>query len=224
MKIVVVNINAAFKDVEDFCNQKFGLGINFISSKDKLTTDVLKAIDPSYVFFLHWSYLIPEEVFSQFECIVFHMTDLPYGRGGSPLQNLIVQGHKSTKLSAIKVEDGIDTGDVYLKKDLDLSGTASEIFQRAGVLMKEMIVEIIEQNILPKKQEGEVVLFKRRKPEEGNIAHLQSAESVYDYIRMLDAVGYPHAFLETENFRIEFANANLESKDIINAHVRIIKK
>ena len=224
MKIVVVNINPAFKDVEDFCTQKFGLDINFISSKDKLTVGVLKAIDPSYVFFLHWSYLIPQEVFSQFKCIVFHMTDLPYGRGGSPLQNLIVRGHKSTKLSAIKVEDGIDTGDVYLKKDLSLNGSASEIFKRTGELMKEMITEIVDQNPIPKKQDGEVVLFKRRKPEEGNIQHLQSIESVFDYIRMLDATGYPHAFLETDHFRIEFTNANLEPQDIINAHVRIIKK
>ena len=44
------------------------------------------------------------------------MTDLPFGRGGSPLQNLIVRGYKSTKLTAIKVQSGIDTGDIYLKK------------------------------------------------------------------------------------------------------------
>ena len=51
---------------------------------------------------------IPTEIFTSFECIVFHMTDLPYGRGGSPLQNLIVRGHKKTKVSALKVVKEVD--------------------------------------------------------------------------------------------------------------------
>lgn len=52
------------------------------------------------IFIPHWSYIIPENIYSQYECIVFHMTDLPYGRGGSPLQNLIVRGHTETKITA----------------------------------------------------------------------------------------------------------------------------
>ena len=44
------------------------------------------------------------------------MTDLPFGRGGSPLQNLIVRGFEETMTSAIKVTKGIDTGDIYLKE------------------------------------------------------------------------------------------------------------
>ncbi len=224
MKILLANINPALSDMELFLSQKYADSICFIKSKEELSVEILNIIEPTYIFFPHWSEIIPKEIYAEFNCVVFHMTDLPFGRGGSPLQNLIVRGHKATKLSAIRVADGIDTGDVYLKKDLDLSGTATEIFKRAGDLMKEMIVEIIEQNPLPKKQEGEVVLFKRRKPEDGNMADLQSSELVFDYIRMLDAKGYPHAFLETEHFKIEFTNANFESKDIINAHVRIIKK
>ena len=43
------------------------------------------------------------------------MTDLPYGRGGSPLQNLIKKNHKSTMLSAIECQDNLDSGDIYLK-------------------------------------------------------------------------------------------------------------
>ena len=46
------------------------------------------------------------------------MTDLPYGRGGSPLQNLIVRGHKHTMISAIKCVKELDAGPIYLKKPL----------------------------------------------------------------------------------------------------------
>ena len=44
------------------------------------------------------------------------MTDLPYGRGGSPLQNLIANKIYDTKISAIRAEGGIDTGRIYLKE------------------------------------------------------------------------------------------------------------
>ena len=64
--------------------------------------------------------IIPKKIYSNYDCIVFHMTDLPYGRGGSPLQNLIVRGHKETKISALNVQSGLDTGDIYLKKKLIL--------------------------------------------------------------------------------------------------------
>ena len=49
------------------------------------------------------------------------MTDLPYGRGGSPLQNLIVRGHKETKISAIKVVKELDAGPVLSSLELMLN-------------------------------------------------------------------------------------------------------
>ena len=80
------------------------------------------------------------------------MTDLPYGRGGSPLQNLIIRNNKSTKISAIKVESGIDTGGIYLKNDLDLSGTAKDIFDKSSDIIYNMISEIIIKDLKPIQQ------------------------------------------------------------------------
>jgi methionyl-tRNA formyltransferase len=151
------------------------------------------------------------------------MTDLPYGRGGSPLQNLIVRGITETKISAIKVAQGIDSGDVYLKRSLKLNGTAESIFIKAASIIEKMIQEIVTDNITPTPQEGEIVLFKRRTPREGNLVSLKSIESVYDHIRMLDADNYPHAFLETDYLKFEFTRATL-SGEIVSANVRISKK
>ena len=194
-----------------------------INDKKELTADRLKELAPDYVFFPHWSYIIPASVHDHFECVVFHMTDLPYGRGGSPLQNLIVRGQTDTKLSALRVGKGIDTGDIYLKKDLNLNGTAEEIFMRAGKVIRTMIDEMIATRPVPEAQVGEPTHFKRRKPAQGNVAELETLEKLYDYIRMLDAEGYPPAFLETEHFRLEFSRASLRKNQLIS-DVRIIKK
>ncbi|HRW35875.1 MAG TPA: methionyl-tRNA formyltransferase, partial [Thermotogota bacterium] len=115
-----------------------------ITSKKELTIDTIKTLNPEYIFFPHWSWKIPEAIYANYPCIVFHMTDLPFGRGGSPLQNLIVRGYKQTKISAIKVVEAMDAGDVYLKEDLDLYGTADEIFMRASkIVFEKMIPQIL---------------------------------------------------------------------------------
>lgn len=195
-----------------------------ITDKNDLVFEKIKEINPGYVFFPHWSWIIPQNIFVNFECVVFHMTDLPYGRGGSPLQNLIVCGHKNTKISAIKVAEGIDTGDIYMKEDVTLEGKAEEIFRRCStVIFTKMIPNMIKNNPIPKPQNGEVTEFKRRKPADGNIAQLDSIEKVYDCIRMLDAEGYPRAYLETDSIKLEFEDAVLDELGI-TVKVKIKKK
>lgn len=195
-----------------------------IKNKETFTFDYLNKQNPIKIFIPHWSYIIPENIYKNFECVVFHMTDLPYGRGGSPLQNLIVRGHKDTKISALKVEKGLDTGPIYLKSALYLLGTAEEIFIRTNSIIEKMIISIIDNKLIPIPQQGEATAFKRRKPADSNIAELVTIEQVYDYIRMLDAEGYPNAFLEIENFRLEFSRASIKSTKTLLADVRIIQK
>lgn len=176
--------------------------------KEELTYEGLCEVAPDYVLFPHWSYIIPKSITDNFECVVFHMTDLPYGRGGSPLQNLIVRGHKNTKISAIKVTEQIDAGPVYMKKPLSLEGAAHEIFVRCSeIIFSEMIPEFLCGNIEAKPQTGEPVIFKRRKPEDGKITSDMDIEKIYDYIRMLDAEGYPRAYIDFGDYRLEFEDA-----------------
>lgn len=194
-----------------------------IDKKEFFNFEYLLKYDPIKIFIPHWSYIIPPEIYTKFECIVFHMTDLPFGRGGSPLQNLIERGFNETKISAIKVNEGIDTGDVYLKKDLSLSGTALEIFERAVPIILDMITEIIDNDLNPVPQKGDIVNFRRRTPEMSNIEPLKDLEQLYNHIRMLDCEGYPLSFMETPSFRIEFSKAEYKNNEI-KANVRITKK
>lgn len=200
--------------------------INWVKINNRLEFSLknLELINPDKIFIPHWSHIIPEDIFKKFECVVFHMTDLPFGRGGSPLQNLIVLGKEKTKISALRVVKKLDAGPIYLKKKLSLDGTAKEIFIRANSVIESMIIEIIEKDINPIKQKGDIVFFKRRKPSESNMSDLKELKSIYDYIRMLDADGYPNAFIENDYFKFEFFNASLKKNEEINAEVRIIKK
>lgn len=196
----------------------------FINKRSDFNIGNLDSINPVKIFIPHWSYIIPDEIFEKYECVVFHMTDLPFGRGGSPLQNLIVLGKEETKISALKVVKELDAGPIYLKNKLSLNGTADEIFIRANSIIELMIIEIVNKELEPYEQKGVVVHFKRRKPKDSNIINLKNIKDIYNHIRMLDAEGYPKAFIENEYFKFEFSNATVKDGEEIKAEIRIIKK
>jgi len=188
----------------------------FIRFKDScdLMPERLNELDPKYIFFPHWSWIIPDTIFKSFSCVIFHMTDLPYGRGGSPLQNLIIRGHTKTVISAIECVHEVDAGPIYAKKPLELGGSANEIFLRASKIIEEMISDIITNTPAPIPQEGEVVTFMRRTPEDSKIEDVCSVDDMYDFIRMLDADGYPNAFITHNGFRYSFTKAKKTDKGI----------
>ncbi|MCI9250977.1 MAG: methionyl-tRNA formyltransferase [Lachnospiraceae bacterium] len=201
------NINNCRKLAEQFPDHNFRI----VTEKEELTYKTLSDIKPEFVFFPHWSWLIPEEVYEHFNCVVFHMTDLPFGRGGSPLQNLLVRGIYHTKITAIKVEAGLDTGDIYLKESLDIStGSADEIFSKiSDIVFGRMIPRFIEEKLLLMHQEGEPAVFSRRRPEQSEIPEGLSQRQIYDYIRMLDGEGYPAAYTKCRNGKVYYRNARL---------------
>lgn len=138
-------------------------------------------MNKTFLFFPYWSWKISKEMLEKYECVGFHMTDLPFGRGGSPLQNLIIREFKETVITAFRVTDEWDAGPVYLKQPgLSLEGNAQEIFDRASkIIYNEMIPYILTHDITPVPQTGEVVLFHRIKKSD-----------MPEPARMWDAYGY----------------------------------
>lgn len=194
----------------------------YVGSPTELSVAMVREFAPHYIFFLHWSWKVPQEIVENFECVCFHMTDVPYGRGGSPLQNLILRGHRETKLSALRMTSEFDAGPVYFKEPMSLEGNAEEIYLRAAQLSGKMIERFLREQLRPESQQGEVVNFKRRKPEESEIGNSASLQDLHDLIRMLDADGYPRAFLEHAGFRFEFSRSALYDGRIV-ADVKITR-
>jgi methionyl-tRNA formyltransferase len=196
--------------------------IHTISNPAELHLKAVAELDPEWIFVPHWSHWIPEAIWSCWPTVIFHMTDLPYGRGGSPLQNLIQRGHDNTMLTALRCSAELDAGPIYLKETLSLHGSAEEIFLRADALIETMIARIVREQPQPHPQQGEPVLFSRRKPAQSNLSDCPFGDLAawYDQIRMLDAEGYPHAFLEAHGLRLEFRRVSHRS-DGLHADVRI---
>ena len=90
-------------------------------------------------------------------------------------------------------------------------GSAEEIFISASrIIFFDMIPFILKNHPVPYDQDGEIVIFKRRTPEQSNIqtANLKSLDELYDFIRMLDAEDYPNAFIKVGNLKILFSEVH----------------
>lgn len=151
-----------------------------ITRREDFTPDRLRSFgELRYVFIPFWSWYIPHGIYENWECVIFHMTDLPFGRGGSPLQNLIATGHKDTVISAIRCVKEIDAGPVYAKMPLMLDGTAEEIYDHADRIIRGMMIPFIERcNPEPRKQTGPVTYFQKWKCSKEDI--LRAMETDYE--------------------------------------------
>lgn len=211
-----------YKKNKKIKNKKFLL----ITNKKKLNYNYLIKINPRYIFFPHWSYKIPKIIYKNFICICFHTSPLPYGRGGSPIQNLILDNFKESPVNAIKVEEKIDSGDIILKNKISLKGSLTQIFDRLLIIITKMIFQIIKKKrITYRKQSGKTKIFKRIKKLKSNILNqnFEKIENLHDHIRMRDHKDYPRAYIDLNKYRLYFSNSEFK-KSYLSAKVIIKKK
>jgi methionyl-tRNA formyltransferase len=191
-----------------------------VGGREDLSLEMLRAFAPRYIFFPHWSWKVPKDILDAFECVCFHMTDVPYGRGGTPLQNLIGRGHRSTQLSALRMTEELDAGPVYAKRALSLDGTADEIYRHAYEISHDIMAWMVAHEPVAVVQSGEITTFERHKPGQSVLPIAGSIESLYDHIRMLDADGYPKAYVTHGDWKLELTQARTDG-DALEARVRL---
>lgn len=193
-----------------------------LREKEDLTLSTLSAFKPDFVFFPHWNWIVPAEIHENYECVIFHTAPLPYGRGGSPIQNLILEKFLSSPVCAIKMTSELDAGPIYAKKNISLDGSLTEIFERTNIVTNELIMEVISLVPKPTIQEGEVHIFKRLCENDNALPSGLCLRDIFDRIRMLDDPSYPNAFIVANDIRIDFISARLR-EDEIEAYCRITK-
>ena len=161
----------------------------------------IAAFKPDLLLFYGWSKIIPNNLVTKYNCLMLHPSPLPKYRGGSPLQNQIIRGETKSAVTIFLMDEGIDTGPIAKQKELDLSGTLSDIFERVSNIGLQLTLEIALEGLSVCEQDNqEATYFNRRKPHESEITidELTNQSSLYLYnkIRMLQDP-YPNPFINT---------------------------
>jgi methionyl-tRNA formyltransferase len=194
-----------------------------ITSQVQLEELSKNLIEGTRIFFPHWSWIIPSEIYSLHECVMFHMTDLPFGRGGSPLQNLLISGLEETVISAFRCVKDLDGGPVYSKVPLSLNGAANEIFKRVDSIISRQILDLINNPVEPIPQTGEPTYFTRRTAAQSTFSEDLAIKDIHRMIRALDAPGYRKANIKYVKLTYYFTNAHLDDGQLC-ASVRIVQE
>lgn len=212
MRILICNSKKWFQ-LNNKIKQK-NVEVLVITNKQMLSCDNVKKFNPDYIFFVHWNWIVKSTIYNNYNCILFHTAPLPYGRGGSPIQNLILKGFERAPVCALKMIKKLDAGPIYFKKSISLKGSLSSIFNRLNKAVNCLIYKIITTNKIPKEQKGTSYYFKRLNLEDNRLPLNIGLKEVYDRVRMLDDADYPKAFIEYGDIKLEFYNAKFDNGNI----------
>jgi len=202
-----------YKAVQDETDNIVIISRDFNAEKQK---GLLEDFKPDYILFFGWSDYVPEEITSNYRCLMLHPSRLPEYREGSPLQNQIINGVKESAVTIFEMNDIMDGGDIYKQVPLSLEGNICDIFQRiedSGIIATK---EILAGDFQAKAQdECASSVYKRRTPKESEITLGElktcSAEYLHNKIRMLTDP-YPNAFIRmTDGRKLVITATRIES-------------
>ncbi len=188
-----------------------GVALHFVRSPTELQGLLESEVELDFAFAPHWRHLIEPRFLNACPVVGFHVGRLPDDRGGSPIQHQILRGAYATQLCAFRIDAGVDTGPIYFMEDFDLSeGSLEYILRQASSVSARLMVKVITENKVPTPQTRIGTIWHRRDPSDSRIPEGLPSRGLYDFIRMLDCPGYPHAFTETGDVRITFTSASLD--------------
>ncbi len=172
-----------------------------IKSHKNYSDEFIKDFMPDLVMFYGWSWIVSNDIIKNFTCLMLHPSPLPLYRGGSPIQNQIIEGKKTSKASIIIMTEELDAGPVVGQKEISLEGNISDIFQELTEKGTFLTQDILENGLNPIEQNHkDATIYKRRKPEESEITideiRTKSSEYLHNKIRMLQDP-YPNAYVKT---------------------------
>lgn len=146
--------------------------------------------------------------------VVVHASELPKGKGMSPLTWQVLEGRNAIPLTLFEAVEEIDAGPVYLRDEIRLRGNEllGEMRPLLGAKIVEMCVAFVSQwpAILDKavQQTGDPTFYRRRLPEDSRLDPHKSIAEQFNLLRVSDSERYP-AFVEwlgrRYNIKIEAA-------------------
>ena len=122
-------------------------------------TDLLRKTAPDAIVVAAFGQIIPQEILDipKFGCINVHGSLLPALRGASPMQTAILEGLDETGITIMKMDAGMDTGDMISKVSCDIRG--KDILEVSELLAEEGAKLLVET--LPKIENGTAVYEKQ---------------------------------------------------------------
>ncbi len=171
--------------------------------RDPATQDQLVALKPDVLVVLAYGLILPTRVLQipRYGCLNIHVSLLPRWRGAAPIQRAILAGDKKTGVSIIQMDEGLDTGPVFLQREcpISITDTSQTLHDRLAKLGAEALLEVLDQlddpNFKPHPQdETHVCYASKLTKSEGKMNFTSSADSLARQVRAFNP--WPMAYFE----------------------------
>lgn len=152
-----------------------------------------------FLFLISCHQIVENELRDEYRhSLVIHASDLPEGRGWSPMIWEVLDGAECITVSLLDAEDGVDTGAVWRKLRLKLDG--SELLNELNEMLFDAELELMDWALAncdttsPKPQTGKGSTWRRRTPEDSMIDPTKPLTESFDTIRVSDPERFPAFF------------------------------
>lgn len=159
------------------------------------------AIPADFCFCLSFGQLIPADIREQYrQCLVVHESDLPKGRGWSPMSWQILEGENYIPITLFEAVDKVDAGLIYLQESIKLVG--NELSHEWRILQAEATQQLCRAfisgypDVVDKAQSqiGDATYYPRRGPKDSQIDPDKTLSEQFNLLRVVDNEHYPAYF------------------------------
>ncbi|WP_169776838.1 formyltransferase family protein [Campylobacter mucosalis] len=151
------------------------------------------------VFVLSYHRIIADEFLCKNKHnIVIHESDLPQGKGWAPLFHQVLEGKNEIIFTLFEADTGTDSGLIYAKKTLCLTGNElyDELRKKQALMSEEMCFEFIKNydNLKPQAQSGDESFYPKRTPKDSQLDTSKSLDELFNQLRVVSNDDFPAFF------------------------------
>ena len=184
----------------------------------------IKGLSPDVICVVAYGKILPKEILEipKLGCINVHGSLLPKYRGAAPIQWAVLNGDKTTGVTTMYMDEGMDTGDMILKQEVEIGEdeTTGELWDKLAEIGGELLVKTlkeIEKGTAPRQKQGEEftlapMLSKDMAKIEWN---KKTAQEIRNLVRGLNPIMGAYTFLNGK--KIKFWKVDLAKEDEIIA-------
>lgn len=160
-----------------------------------------------FCFCLSFSKVLRREIRDRFDhTLVVHASDLPTGKGWSPLSWQVLEGKNQIPVSLFEADDSVDSGPIYARRLIDfegyelIDGLRKKLAETTYDLCSWFVAEYPCSSTQPRMQKGTESFYSRRGPKDSQLDVTKTIAEQFNLLRIVDNHVYP-AFFELKGRR-----------------------
>jgi len=173
--------------------------------------EYLKSFEPDVIVVCAYGQIVKKNILNlaKFGAVNIHASILPHLRGAAPIHRAIMDGEKTTGVTIMQMDEGLDTGDMLLKGEIEITDDMNvgmlhdEISRLGSELLIKALDRIEKGEIEPEKQDDSKSSYaKKITKEDCHIDFNNNVKDIYNKIRGLNPFPLSYVNLDEKNIKI----------------------